>query len=441
MGLVNILINFRKEVNRLLRSNTVRNAGFVFVGNLTGQGLGFLAMLVVLRNLGPAKFGLFSTAIAVMGLATQFSDLGISTGFVRYASLYLKEDQKKADLLFKITLYLKISVGLVILLIGLIIAKPLAVIVFRESALSPLLRIAFVGSLGATLWGYLQAILQAKEWFIKYAWINIFNNGMKVIGIVILLFFDQLSEKNTMLILALVPFVGFFIDGLIVPKHFLRTKALSKQSNTIFYELFHFSKWVTLASLFTMFISRIDIFMLQALSNSSQVGIYSGASQLATIFPIITSSITTSILPRVSSIKDRSDLIIFANKCLTLIPCLLILLTVLVLFAKPIIIFLFGNKYSMSINVFRLLIVSFVMGIFVNQLSLVAFNLNKIRELTLIIIIQLPLNILLDYWLIPVYGSIGAAISTLIIKLFGNIIIVFFILNILGIKHVFAKHS
>jgi O-antigen/teichoic acid export membrane protein len=423
-----------QDLATLFRSKTLRDTGLVFTGNLAGQGIGFLATVIVIRHLGPVRFGLFSTAIAVMGLASQFADMGLGTGFVRYASLYLKEDQRKADILFKVTLYLKLAVGLLVLLIGMLIAKPLAVFVFKAPELIPLLQLAFIGSLGASLWGYLQAILQAKEWFVKYAWINVFNNSIKLFSIVYLLLTNAISENNAMLVLALVPFAGFFVDGLIVPKKFLKVKEKPEERNAIIIKLIHFSKWITLANLCTMLISRVDIFMLQSLSSPYQVGIYSGASQLATIFPIITSSITTSILPKVSALKDKTQLAEFVNTVTKLTPYLLILLLITLGIAKPLIKLLFGYKYLNSVSIFYLLVVSFVCGVYVNQLSLVAFSLNKVRFLTFVIYIQLPMSIMLNYYLIPLYGGMGASISTLIIKTFGNIIICWYIFKILRLN-------
>lgn len=237
-----------------------------------------------------------------------------------------------------------------------------------------------------------------------------------------------------MWVLALVPFAGFFVDGLIVPKKFLSVKLNMLESSAIFYDLFHFSKWITLATLSTMLIARVDVFLLQVLSTPVQVGLYSSATQLAMIFPIITGSITTSLLPKFSVVTDKDVLRKFILNTIKFIPYLLLLLLALLLVSGYVVEFLFGSKYLGSVNILRLLIIGFVMGVFVNQISLIAFSLNKVRFLTTVIYIELFINVILDYLLIPTYGAMGAAISNLTIKLFGNILICWYIFSLLGIN-------
>lgn len=414
----NIKNKFHEQLH-ILRSKTIRDTGLIFAGNLAGQGIGFLATLLVIRHLGPVQFGLFSTAIAVMGLASQFSDMGISTGFVRYAALYLKQNQHKADILFKITLYLKLGIGCSVLLIGLIIAKPLAVHIFKTPELTQLLRLAFIGSLGATLWGYLQAILQAKGWFFKYAWINVFNNSVKLIGILLLVLFNKFTTNNAMWILALVPFAGFFVDGLIVPKGFLKTKALPDENKLIFNELFHLSKWVTLSTLCTMFLMRLDILMLQTLTTPENVGIYNSANQLAMIFPLVTGSMTIALLPKISAYHSKKELIQYINKVFKLAPLILLFFIPFILTSHIFIPLVFGPKYINAVNIFRILIMAFSISIIINPISIIFYSINKAKLLTVMNIIQFIIAIPLNYYLINNFGAIGAACTSLAIRLFA----------------------
>jgi len=62
------------EVIQLSKSKIAKDSAIVLTGNILGAGLGFIATILIVRTLGPAQFGLFSVALAVMGIATQFSD-------------------------------------------------------------------------------------------------------------------------------------------------------------------------------------------------------------------------------------------------------------------------------------------------------------------------------------------------------------------------------
>lgn len=404
-------------------SKTARNAGAVLLGNLAGQGINFLSLIVIIRHFTPFQFGLLSTAIAIMGLASQFSDLGISTGFVRYASVYLKEDPRKADILFKITLLLKAGIGLAVMLLGLLLARPLAVYVLKSEELTHLIQLAFIGSFGATLWSYLQSILQVREWFVKYAWIGIFNNSLKLIGTLFLIYFDVLAEINVMWVIAIVPFAGFILDGFLVPREFLKSNGNRREQKEILSELFHFSKWITLATLCTMLLMRIDVFMLQGFSTPSEVGIYSSASQLAMLFPLVTGALSISLLPKISSYKEKKEHINFIVKILKLSPLVLIIFIPLYFFSSPLIQILFGMKYLPGVPVFKILLVSFGIGLILNPIALIFYSINKPDVLSYMNVVQLIIALGLNLHFIKSFGALGAAYTSLLIRVFAVIYI------------------
>ncbi len=395
----------------------------VLSGNLAGQAIGFLATLIIIRNLSPERFGLLATSIAVMGLASQLSDLGISTGFVRYASQYLKEDARKADLLFKITLYLKVFIGVTVMIVGVVLSEPISTYLFKSQELTPLLRLAFIGSLGATLWGYLQSILQSLELFVKYAWINIFNNVLKLAGIILVLHFWTLQEYNSMLVIVVVPFAGFILDGIIVPRGFLKAKGEKKEHAELLSQLVHFSKWVTLSTVCTMLFMRLDIFMLQNMTTPREVGIYNSANQLAMLFPVITGALTISLLPKVSALSSREEIRGYIIKIMKIIPLVAILFLLLFTVSTVTINLLLGTKYMAAVPIYKVLLFAFVIGVIINPLSLILYTLNKPQILTYMNFSQLILSFVLNYILIQRVGALGAAISSFAVRLLALIIV------------------
>jgi len=401
----------------LFRSKLARDTGKVFLGNLGGQGINFLAILLLIRNLEPAQFGLFSTALALMMLASQFSDLGISTGFVRYASVYLKESPPTAEKLFKITLLFKAGIGSLVLALGLLISPWLARGVFHSPELVNLFRVAFLGSLGLTMWGFLQAVLQAREWFAKYAWINVFNNSLKLLGVAALLLWHRLSADRALWILAVVPFVGFLLDGILIPRGFVQTRIWNQQGKAIFSELFRFSKWVTLSTLCTMVLLRLEVFMLQSLAGSQAVGIFNSANQLAMIFPILTNSLTISLLPKVSSYRTRDEILSYIRKVLKVAPAVILVFACGILVSGPIVTALFGSKYLDSIPIFKVLLLAFSVSVILNPMSLILYSLERPSFFFLINLLQLMLAIPMNLGLIPRFGGFGASFTVLAIRL------------------------
>lgn len=417
-----------REAFRLFNTKTAKNAIIVTGGNFAGQVLGFLATLILIRHLGPERFGMVTVAITVMGLASQLSDLGISAGFIRFASKYFKREPRKAELLMQLTLYLKTAIATLILIVGWFIADPLAVYVFGEPDLFPLIQLAFVGSLGITLWGYLQAIMQAREWFIKYVWINILNSALKLIGVVALVTYGALTELNALMVIALMPFATFFLNGFLVPKKFLKTPSSFSEKKELFLELFHFSKWITLSTLCTMLMMRLDVLLLQSLTSAELVGIYASASQLAMVFSLVSGSLITVLSPYVMGLQDLNALRRYKIMVCKLLP-IIVLGYIAAYFISPILIdLLFGDKYLMAIPVLQILLLGFSLSLLINPLSIIFLRLDKPQILTALNFLQLALLIPACFFLIPQYGAIGAAWSSVGIRIFA-LLFIFLILS------------
>jgi O-antigen/teichoic acid export membrane protein len=108
------------------------------------------------------------------------------------------------------------------------------------------------------------------------------------------------------------------------------------------------------------------------------------------------------------------------------------------LVSKSIITVLFGKKYMPSVEIFQILLLGFLftgtlripIGNFISSLGLVKYNL-------LISIFSGILNLILDYFFILKYGTIGAAYSTVSVMLFSSLLGVFFVLKYFS-KHLHA---
>lgn len=408
------------EVIQLSKSKIAKDSAIVLTGNILGAGLGFIATILIVRTLGPAQFGLFSVALAVMGIATQFSDFGIGTGLVRFASLYLHQDKLKADLMFKVSLKLKLIISVLVFLIGFFASESLAVHVFRKPELIFPLKLAFIGALGASLVAYISATLQARQFFKKFTLFNLINplGKFALIGLLFLTYKLKLFSALTTVIT--LPFIAFLIGSLIIPRDFLRAKGDEKEA---FHNLFHFSKWILVSTLCVMIFNRLDVLMLGYFKRAEIVGYYSAAYTFAFVFPLITGTITTILLPKVSELSEKGQLREYTKKSLKFTTPIVFPLIILLLMSRPIILFIYGSDYLPSAIIFQILICGFALSIVVNPISLVIYSLNKPEILAYLNIMQLGLNFLGNLFLIPPYSAVGAAIATLLVRIMGTVFI------------------
>lgn len=165
--------------------------------------------------------------------------------------------------------------------------------------------------------------------------------------------------------------------------------------------------------------NKIDIIMLEKMIGSTEVGYYSGATKFIYPFMFISGAFMTAIFPKLAKHSEENDKFkIIQNLALYYLGGIGVLLsTSLFLGADMIFQLFFGDKYDESIPVFKVLVwyltIVFIYGPISN--SLVAKN--KVVFLVYLNLIMIVLNVVMNFFLIPVYGAKGAAMATIICEI------------------------
>lgn len=403
----------------LIAGRTARHALLVTGGNLAGQAIGFIANLWLMRRLGPESYGRFGVAVAMMMLASQLSDIGITTGFVRYMALYNRDEPAKASRLLRLTFLLKLGVGLVVLGGGWALSGLLAGRFLRAPELAPLLRMAFVGSLGATLFGFFQAVFQAGERFGPYVRTNVSNNLLKVALVIGAGWGGLLTPLTAIGIFALVPFFGAFGALASLRREERKDIFTGPWDSDLARVLIKFSKWITFSTLCVLIFNNVDTFLLQRLSSAREVGLYTSAWQLASIFPVVTGALTTAITPKVSGYRTSGEMDQHMQKVKSVTWVAILGFLILFGLSNLIIKILLGRQYLEAQSIFNLLLLGFMISLIMAPVSVLFFTMDKPQVLSWLNFVQLILIVCFDLIFIPRFGGVGAAISALIIRIFA----------------------
>jgi O-antigen/teichoic acid export membrane protein len=185
------------------------------------------------------------------------------------------------------------------------------------------------------------------------------------------------------------------------------------------------SFYIFLGGLFTVAYLRIDILMLDFLSNSSNVAIYTVSSrvlELSLIFPATISILIFPILIKKKYINIKKDLYI------QFIIGLFVMF--FFLFASPIIIDIFFRHFINSINILKILLFSIPFMLVNGYIFTLFIAKNKSKYYTLVTILMLILNISLNYIFIPLYSYEVAAYTTLLTEILGSIICILILTSV-----------
>jgi O-antigen/teichoic acid export membrane protein len=180
-----------------------------------------------------------------------------------------------------------------------------------------------------------------------------------------------------------------------------------------------------LAGVATTLMGNVDVVMLKSMLNTEAVGIYDILIKVGTITTIVLMAVNAIAMPRFAELfgdEKNKDLEKVVRQTSTLIfwgtiPILIILF----LFAKPILFFYFGDVADTVILSLRILLIGQMINTFCGSVGILLQMTNLQKYVQNILLIAVVLNIILNFILIPLYGILGAALSSAFSLSFWNI--------------------
>ncbi len=387
---------------------TLQTFSSTFINGLLGLGF----YVISARVLGPVDFGLMIIAITTLTLLADVLDLGTNTGLVKFVSVHIDRDSTKAYSFLKISLLIKIIMGVVIGGLGIILAPIIAELVFKKSELTDPLRLAMVGVLGALLITYSTSTLQALERFRAWSWINIFSNSTRLIMVLILVSTGLFNIQSSLLIYITIPMCGFFLASFLLPVKSIITARVTTDD---VHKLFKYNGWVALFTLFAALSSRLDTFMVARFLSPREIGFYSASNQLVTVLPQLVSALGIVMAPKFARFSSFDEMWVYLKKTQGLV----LLISLLLLFflpLTPLVISLFyGTNYLPTVNVLIILVLSMLIFLISAPVhNAIFYFFAKPQLFVYLALIHLVVIGGVGYYLIIGWGIIGAAVTVLI---------------------------
>ncbi|MEH2197703.1 flippase [Nostoc sp.] len=385
----------------------IANTGWLFADRILRMGASLVVGVWVARYLGVQQYGLFNYTLAFVSLFSPIFTLGLDDVVIRHI---IRQSTNREEILGT-TFWLKLLGGT-------------ASVLFAVSTMFFLgehetLKISLVAILGMA--GIFRATDTIDLWFqsqvqSKYSVIarNIAFLLNTVIKIVLIL------TKASLLAFAWVTLAEFAMSaiGLLIVYQFKgysfwlwrwslsAAKTLLKESLPLIFSGFAI-----------MIFMRIDQVMLGQMIGNSEVGIYSAAVRVSEIWYFIPGAIVSSVAPSIYAAKEKSESLYYQRigQLLSLMTCISLGIALPMTFlSEKIIIVMFGSGYAeagpiLSVHIWTSLFV--FMGLATSP-WFIAEGLNHVSlGKTLFGAI---LNIILNLFLIPKYGGLGAASATII---------------------------
>ena len=398
---------FGSRITALAATRTARSSLVIFAASLFSAAMAFVVAYLATRVLGPENYGRLATSNAVVVIMVGLTDFGVSTALVRFTSGHLSDKPRVAPY-FQGAFRLELVVGLLILATT-VFTPQIADFLGGPGMRLPIF-IGLVSSFFLSIGAYTNAILQTYQRFKIMASLNAVFSALRAILFVSLVVTSALTLANALVVSLVVAVLALIVGLVVIPKTGIRA-SWPDQKHALG-QMFGFGKWLIVSYSLNAVLSRLDLVLLSHFRPAAEVGHYAAALQLASFMPLLLSSLTTVLIPKVSVLPD-SEVRSYLRRTLFGAAVVGVLLAPIILLAGPLIGIVFGGKYTSAVLPFQLIMASFILTLFVNPPSLLFYKWNKPSVLTYMNVTTGSTMVLLMWVLIQGFGAVGAASALL----------------------------
>lgn len=397
-------------IKRVKNDKFIKETLWSFTAKGTAFLLYFLLNVFLARTLGVEGFGTWSFFLSILTIIILLSHFGINGSARRYVAQYNKTNELNNVL--KSSLKLRLIFSLTFAIILILVHKPLAILVGRPE-FAPLFLLSAPLIIMAGLVDFLKDIFMGLHRIIYNFIMNLLEYGLKMILVVTFLTvsLDLSNIVNSFTIACLIAtVVGFYI---LSAKFYRENKTHIESNFTVI--IFKYSIPLFLISIGFLVATEVDTLMLGLLSTDAEVGTYAVAKQIIIKLPHISLAIAMGTMPVFAKLNEdnKETLKKLFYKLLKINTLIFSMITFgIIFFSRFFVPIIFGIKYSASVLPLQILTVYLVCFSFSIFLSSFLDYRGLAKKRAVNVLVSMVLNIILNFFLIPEYGAVGAAMAT-----------------------------
>jgi O-antigen/teichoic acid export membrane protein len=422
-------------------SELFKKGGLSFLIRIGGQIIGFLLTFVIAHYYGAQGLGNYVLAIVILRIFTLVSKLGLDTFSIRFIASFSKNNKWKSIQLFRKKILIVISITSIISSVAMYFLADIIVDHIDVKVEYVKLSSFFVLPMVFFMLHYqsLRGLKRIAEFSFFY---RMAQSTFSIVSIFIISAFIKSSNVPIYAYLTSVSIVS--VLSFITYKYCFSKKAdFSTEENIEDLTIRNILK-ISIPLMFAQSVQFImawtDKLMIGTLMSAESVAVYGVAFRFSMGVSITLMAINSISSPKFAEkfanddIKGMGKIAMQSAKIIfwTTLP----LATILLIFPK-FFMGLYGSEFLIGFEALRWLII----GRIVNALSGSVGNLMQMsgqqKIYMNILIIGSVINVVLNYYLIPIYGIKGAAISSLVSLSFWNLTMVYMVKRKFGFSTIY----
>ncbi|TWX67501.1 flippase [Colwellia sp. C1TZA3] len=404
-------------LNRKFTAET-KNVIWLFLEKIVTMFVLVLVNIVIARSVGPELFGQLSYLLVFINIVIIISPLGINAIFIKE----IVAGERDKGTIIGTCLLLRLFGALLSVVIVTVLAKSELL-----TAVDPTLLI------GAALVGCSSVLYLFDYWFqakvlSKYS-VVVRVSTIIVFSVIKLWLVVTGKSFNYLLIVFMIEPLIMATGYSIAYKLSLRGSKNPKWSVDLTYglALLKRSWWLIFSAIASVICLKIDQLMIAEMIGNTELGIYSVAVRLSEVWYFFPTAIAASYFSSLIKLRQKSS-VLYQQRlqwlCDWLFITALSLSVVMYFFAKPLISLLYGQEYEAAASVLVVhmwaAVIVFMRALFSKWIiNESAYKFSLITHGTAAII-----NVILNLLLIPDFGAMGAAWSTLLSYIVGSYLVI-----------------
>lgn len=419
----------------------VKKSSSSLIVKLLGMAATFLISIILGRTVGPEGLGIINLANRVVAIVLIFSMLGMNNVILKEIAIAFERKNWQQVVNTMFTAYrINIPLALILSTVFILLTPWISYDFFKE----PQLEIPLIIALVVVVPQVISRILASSIRGFRKIWqSNLINDTLSAtfvaFGLVILLL---LKIEITVINIAVLFAISKLIITLAVGIYWKKLFKFSGRGALRIKDMLKVGLPLLIVSSTSMIAANADTIMLGWLSNTQEIGFYSVASRLGMLTNFLLLIAISTLSPKIASlfaekkIKELERMVQQVTKGLFFLGLFSLIAFI---FAGEYILSLWGNGFIGSYWILIIITVGQFFNISTGSTGIILMMTGNERTIGKITFLSAVINLALNYFLIPKFGAMGAAVSTASTVTIENIIKVIVVKKKTGILSIPIK--
>lgn len=398
--------------------HAIKGTAIVFVVSILAGFLGYVVRLVLARNLSVEDFGLFYAIFAFLALLGVFKSLGFERSLIKFIPEFQhknKNDFIKSSMIY-VTVIQFITNSIIIVAVYLL-SNYLSINFFHTPKANIILKLMTIAFFIDSFVNTLKFSFQGFQKMTLFAGID----TLRMIIILVIIFigfklnygvFSPIAAYMIAPIILLIVF-GWILLNKVFPNFIISRFIIDRN---LLKKISKYSIFVMVSGTAAIILGYTDTMVLTYFSGVTAVAMYNVALPTAKILIYLPTAIGSILLPLTSELwaRKKEKLLIEGMDLLYKYTFIIVLPLVFIMlsFSELLILVFFGKNYILASMPMRILSI----GMIFYTMHLINVNfflgIGHPEIQSKILYIAAAFNLVTDLVLIPLFGTIGAAITT-----------------------------